>query len=122
MPGLIATAKAAQPAWPVLSVAEQVESAVAYQARVNADFAQRYINAGRGKAYAAEKAYLRERCCIAVEAITASPKGLMLSDIAEVLGLLENTAGPVARALVAKGAPYGVVRERLSTGYLYRRT
>jgi hypothetical protein len=33
MPGLIATAKAAQPVWPVLSVAEQVESLANYVVR-----------------------------------------------------------------------------------------
>lgn len=118
--GLISAAKQTNPMWPVLSIAEQIESAIAYQERVNSEFAQRYVNGGRGKAYAAQKAYMHERCCIALDAIAQSPDGLTLVDIAEVIGLLPNSVAPVGRALVAKDAPYGVIRERVRGAYRYR--
>lgn len=95
--------------WPVLSIADQARSAAAYQALLDAEAVARFQ---RGIGFMLEALAKRrhDRCMQAVELLRSRPDGMSESEIADAMGVTKDVVKSFARALVAEGAPYGVVR------------
>lgn len=89
MLGLIASAKAAAPVWPVLSLAEQLEAAADYQARCRAEAAERHAlkMAGCAVTSARTKAAMAKRKARLLMLMRKAPAPLFARDYAALLGV-----------------------------------
>ena len=95
--------------WPILSIAEQLRSAAAYKAQLDAELDQRYQNGLRGISKARQK-MMQERCERAVAILRETPGGLSEPQLAVAMGLTKGTVRALARTLLEKGSQYGVMR------------